>query len=181
MPSDPVSSISGVGADTAKKLARLNIRTKLDLVLHLPHRYEDRSVVTPLNELRRPNEYYYVQGVVQDLVLKQGKGRSSAQVELSDDSGGVLTLRFFNYRPRWIAVFQKGVWVRAYGQLWGEYRRKSMIHPDFKTFSSDPGPPEPEFVPVYYATKGLSSKHIRNLIQRLFKKSICYRNLHTLE
>ena len=153
-----------------KKLARLNIRTKLDLVLHLPHRFEDRSVVTPLNELRRPNEYYYVQGVVVDVVLKQSKGRSNAQVTLSDDSGGELTLRFFNYRPRWIAVFQKGVWVRAYGQLWGEYRHKSMIHPDFKTFSSDPGPPDPEFVPVYYATKGLTSKHIRTLVQKTIQE-----------
>lgn len=166
MPSEPVSSIHGVGSDTAKKLARLNIRTKLDLVLHLPHRYEDRSVVTPLNELRQPNEYYYVQGVVQDLVLKQTKGRSSAQVKLSDDSGGVLTLRFFNYSPRWLTVFQKGVWVRAYGQLWGSYRHKSMIHPDFQTFTSDPGPPNPAYVPVYYATKGLSSKQIRTLIQK---------------
>ena len=170
MPSEPVSTIRGVGSDTAKKLARLNIRTKLDLVLHLPHRYEDRSVVTPLDELRIPKEYYYVQGVVQDVALKQAKGRSSAQVELSDDSGGVLTLRFFNYRPRWIAVFQKGVWVRAYGQLWGEYRHKSMIHPDFKTFNADPGPPEPEFVPVYYATKGLTSKHIRTLIQKTIQE-----------
>lgn len=170
MPSEPVSSIRGVGSDTAKKLSRLNIRTKLDLVLHLPHRYEDRSVLTPLNELRNSNGYYYVQGVVQDLVLKQGKGRSNAQVTLCDESGGVLTLRFFNYRPRWIAVFQKGVWVRAYGQLWGEHRHKSMIHPDFNTFSSDPGTPEPEFVPVYYATKGLTSKHIRSLIQKTIQE-----------
>lgn len=170
MPSEPVSTIRGVGSDTAKKLARLNIRTKLDLVLHLPHRYEDRSVVTPLNELHQSNEYYYVQGVVQDLVLTQAKGRSSAQVKLSDESGGVLTLRFFNYSPQWITVFQKGVWVRAYGQLWGEYRHKSMIHPDFKTFRSDPGPPNPEFVPVYYATKGLTSKHIRTLIQKTIQE-----------
>ena len=170
MPSDPVASVHGVGADTTKKLARLNIRTKLDLALHLPHRYEDRSVVTPLKEVREANAYYYVQGVVQDVVLKQTKGRSSAQVNLSDESGGILTLRFFNYRPRWISVFQKGVWVRAYGQLWGEYRYKSMIHPDFKTFSSDPGPPKPEYVPVYYTTKGLSSKHIRTLIQKTIQE-----------
>ena len=166
MPSEPVSSIRGVGSDTAKKLARLNIRTKLDLVLHLPHRYEDRRVVTQLKDLRLPNEYYYVQGVVQDLVLPQHKNRSSVQVEISDDSGGVLMLRFFHYSPRWMAVFQKGVWVRAFGQLRWEYRQKSMFHPDYKTFSSDPGPPEPELVPVYFATKGLTSKHIRTLIQK---------------
>lgn len=170
MPSEPASSIHGVGSDTAKKLARLNIRTKLDLVLHLPYRYEDRSVVTPLSELRQVNEYHYVQGVVQELVLKRTKGRSNATVTLSDQSGGVLMLRFFNYRPRWIAVFQKGVWVRAYGQLWGEHRHKSMIHPDFTTFKSDPGPPEPEYIPVYYTTKGLSSKQLRTLIQRTSKE-----------
>ena len=170
MPSEPVSSIHGVGSDTAKKLARLNIRTKLDLVLHLPHRYENRSVVTPLNEVLKPNAYYYVQGVVQELVLNQGRGRSNAQITLTDHSGGSLKLRFFHYRPKWIAVFQKGVWVRAYGLVKGEFQHKSMIHPDYKTFNSDPGPPEPEFVPVYYATKGLTSKHIRTLTQKTIQE-----------
>lgn len=166
MPSEPVSSIHGVGSDTAKKLARLNIRTKLDLVLHLPYRYEDRSVVTALNQIRTPREYYYVQGIVQELVVKPTQGRTSAQVTIADQSGSTLKLRFFNYRPNWTKVFQKGTWVRAYGQVWGEFQHKSMVHPDFKTFLSDPGPPKPEYVPVYYTTKGISSKQIRTLIQK---------------
>ena len=120
-------------------------------------------MVTPLNELRRPNEYYYVQGVVQDLVLKQGKGRYSAQVELSDDSGGVLTLRFFNYRPRWIAVFQKGVWVRAYGQLWGEYRRKSMIHPDFKNIQLRPRSARTRICSSVLRNKGIDEQTHTNI------------------
>jgi ATP-dependent DNA helicase RecG len=38
---------------TAKKLARLGIRSRRDLVLHLPHRYEDETRLTPLSEANR--------------------------------------------------------------------------------------------------------------------------------
>ena len=166
MPSEPVSSIRGVGSDTANKLARLDIRTKLDLILHLPYRYEFRNEVTPLNELHEPNKYYYVQGVVEELVLKQTRRRPNAQITITDQSGGTLQLRFFHYHPSWITAFQKGIWVRAYGQIRWEFQHKSMIHPDFKTFDKDPGPPEPEYIPVYYATKGLSTKQIGALIRK---------------
>jgi ATP-dependent DNA helicase RecG len=37
-----------LAAATAKKLAKLGIRARADLVLHLPSRYEDETVLTPL-------------------------------------------------------------------------------------------------------------------------------------
>lgn len=36
------------GQGTAGKLAKLGLRTRFDRVLHLPLRYEDETVLTPL-------------------------------------------------------------------------------------------------------------------------------------
>ncbi|MFL2527592.1 MAG: hypothetical protein ACJ0Q3_08945 [Candidatus Azotimanducaceae bacterium] len=44
-----VTVISGVGPKTQAELRNLGIETCLDLLLHLPIRYQDRSKITPYN------------------------------------------------------------------------------------------------------------------------------------
>lgn len=39
----PLSSLTGVGAALSNKLAKINLHTVQDLLLHLPLRYEDRT------------------------------------------------------------------------------------------------------------------------------------------
>ena len=50
---------------TETKLARLGLRTDMDLVLHLPMRYEDETVVVPIREAcLRGGHVSQVEGVV---------------------------------------------------------------------------------------------------------------------
>ena len=44
----PITSLSGVGAKVAEKLARVGLHTVQDLLFHLPLRYEDRTRVYPM-------------------------------------------------------------------------------------------------------------------------------------
>lgn len=48
----PVTSLAGVGAKLAEKLARIHITGVQDLLFHLPLRYQDRTTITPIGALR---------------------------------------------------------------------------------------------------------------------------------
>jgi ATP-dependent DNA helicase RecG len=48
----PVSAVWGMGEDRARLLARLDIFTVEDLLLHKPRRYEDRRKFLPIRDLK---------------------------------------------------------------------------------------------------------------------------------
>ena len=48
----PVGSVWGVGEERARLLARLEIFTVEDLLLHKPRRYEDRRKFLPIRDLK---------------------------------------------------------------------------------------------------------------------------------
>ena len=48
----PITRLKGVGPAQSQKLEKLGIRTLQDLLLHLPHRFEDRTKITPIFDLK---------------------------------------------------------------------------------------------------------------------------------
>src|SRR4051812_50067833 len=48
----PISTLWGVGTERAKLLARLDIHTIEDLLLHKPRRYEDRRKFVAIRDLK---------------------------------------------------------------------------------------------------------------------------------
>jgi RecG-like helicase len=57
----PVTTLKGVGPRLAGTLRRLGIETVQDLLFHLPHRYEDRTRISPLGGLQ-PGTAVVVEG-----------------------------------------------------------------------------------------------------------------------
>ena len=165
MVSEPVSSLRGVGKDSTLKLARLGIRTKLDLILHLPFRYQDRTHIAKLADVTAGSDYY-VQGEVIDTTEYTEGRHPSAYIKIKDESGGTLNMRLLHYHGRQMASLQPGWFVRLYGNVRLGGRGLEMVHPEYVTFESDPGPPEPELVPIYHTTRGLTSNRLRGLIKR---------------
>lgn len=47
----PVTSLTGIGAQTANRLEKLGIHIIQDLIFHLPLRYEDRTRICPIASL----------------------------------------------------------------------------------------------------------------------------------
>ncbi len=163
MPSEPVSKIRGIGEDKEKKLAKLKIRSKLDLILHLPFRYQDRTRTTRIADLK-PGEHSFVQGIVDDVPDTLPR-HGSVYIAIRDESNRRLYMRLIN--PRWSlpARLRVGGWLRLYGVVRTGPKGLEMVHPEWLAFTSDPGPAKPEFVPVYRTTAGLSSRYLRNLIR----------------
>ena len=87
----PVSILKGVGPKVREKLARLGLTTVQDVLFHLPHRYQDRTRITPIGRLR-PGMEAMIAGEIElaDIVYR---GRRSLVVRLADGTGHIH-LRF---------------------------------------------------------------------------------------
>ncbi|HTI17011.1 MAG TPA: ATP-dependent DNA helicase RecG, partial [Trinickia sp.] len=62
---ESASRRTAASSKTANKLAKLGLTRDIDLVLHLPMRYEDETTLTPIGELL-PGETAQTEGVVVD-------------------------------------------------------------------------------------------------------------------
>ncbi|MEM6936706.1 MAG: ATP-dependent DNA helicase RecG, partial [Pseudomonadota bacterium] len=91
---DPLTALTGVGPKVAEKLARLGLEQVSDLLFHLPLRYEDRTRIWPLGELR-PGQLAQVEGEVINSRIVWG--RKPMLLWTLGDGSGRLTMRLFNF------------------------------------------------------------------------------------
>ncbi|MBD3277455.1 MAG: DEAD/DEAH box helicase, partial [Candidatus Aegiribacteria sp.] len=161
-----VRYLRGIGPARGKKLAKLNISTVGDLLLHCPREYNDRRVITPVSRLV-PGQSANISGtVVSSGFLRSRNGRRRYQAVLRDDTGEIL-LTFFHYR--YIASkLRDGTRILASGKV--EYFGGcSMVHPEL-VFYKD-GKPEGELVePVYPLTEGLTQRVMRKLVKQALEE-----------
>jgi ATP-dependent DNA helicase RecG len=160
----PITRLKGVGPALAEKLERLGIRHVGDLLLHLPHRYEDRSRIVPLNGLvaGRP---VLVEGRILESRVTFG-GRRSLLVVVGDGSG-FLTLRFFHFSGAQQTALRTGLLVRAFGEPRVGGRGWEMIHPEYRCHETAPPAPAPGLTPVYPTTRGLTPDRLRRITAQL--------------
>lgn len=152
--------LAGVGPQIAKHLARLNIHSIQDLLLHLPVRYQDRTQVTPLRFLR-PTSEVVIEGVVTRVDIPN-KGRTKFICELQDQ-GARLYLRFFNIYPTQRKLFVLGTKLRCFGEVRFGQLGLEMMHPECKVVMEKSIAPETHLTPVYAGTQGVSQYLFRKL------------------
>src|SRR5690242_691654 len=80
----PLTTLAGVGPALAQALQRLGLVRVQDLWFHLPLRYEDRTRVTPIRELR-VGASAQVEGIV-DAVERGFRYRPQLRIALVDAS-----------------------------------------------------------------------------------------------
>ncbi len=158
----PVSSLKGVGAHTLERLEKLGIKSVQDLLFHLPLRYEDRTQIIPLGQLR-PGQQALVEGRVEVCELL-GKGRRSLICRIGDGSGFV-NLRFFYFTARQQAALKRGILLRCFGEARSGFYGLEMAHPDYEPITGNPPEQtETRLTPVYPLTEGVHQKTMRRLI-----------------
>ena len=143
---------------------RLGIRNQLDLLLHLPVRYQDRTHIIPIGQLS-PGDECYVSGEI--VKVNVGYGRRRSLVITLDDGGAFLSMRLFHFSPHQRESLRAGVWLRLFGEARLNRSGLEMVHPEYRVFSSEPGPIEPELKPVYRVTAGISNSRIAGWIQQV--------------
>jgi ATP-dependent DNA helicase RecG len=144
------------------KLARLGLRTDMDLVLHLPMRYEDETRVVTIREASmRGGDTAQVEGVVTKNEISF-RPRRQLLVTIADESGELL-LRFMNFYGSQTRQLAEGTRVRARGELKHGFFGAEMVHPAYKVVNE--GAPLPtSLTPVYPAGEGLSQTVLRRAI-----------------
>ena len=146
---------------TADKLAKLGLKSDIDLVLHLPMRYEDETSLTPIGELI-PGDIAQTEGVVFDNEIAY-RPRRQLLVKINDDVGDELTLRFLNFYGSQVKQMAIGVRLRVRGDVRGGFFGMEMVHPAVRHV--DDGAPLPQaLTPVYPSTAGISQAYLRKAI-----------------
>ncbi len=157
----PLTSLSGVGAAIAEKLSRIGIDNLRDLLFHLPIRYEDRTRITPIADLRL-DRYATIEGIVQTCTVQFGR-RPILTVTLSDGTSKI-TLRFFNFNAAMRNSFQIGTRVQAFGEVKRGRFMAEIHHPEYRIIRDKaPLMLEETLTPIYSTTDGLKQTTLRKL------------------
>ena len=157
----PLTALSGVGVAVSAKLSRIGINNLQDLLFHLPIRYEDRTHITPIADLR-PEQYATIEGIVQTCEVQFGR-RPILTVSLSDGTSKV-TLRFFNFNAGMKNSFQNGVRVKAFGEVKRGRFIAEIHHPEYQIIRDNaPLILEENLTPIYSVTEGLKQTSLRKL------------------
>ncbi|MGE5768683.1 MAG: ATP-dependent DNA helicase RecG, partial [Betaproteobacteria bacterium] len=143
-----------------KKLARIGLHREADLLVHLPLRYEDETVITPVARAAtgRPVQ---VEVVVRSNEV-QFRPRRQMVVHAGDESGEI-TLRFFSFYPSQQAAMSEGSRLRAFGEVRGGFFGLEMVHPRFHRVAED-DPLPVELTPIYPSTAGVANSALQKLI-----------------
>jgi ATP-dependent DNA helicase RecG len=163
-PWDPVDRLKGIGPKLTASLAGFEIHRVVDLLLHLPYRYEDRTLVVPLDEPLAADRWVLVRGRVRGVTGRRAARRRMRIVTgVLDDGRGSLPVVWFN-QP-WIEDR-----LRAAGDvsLYGPIRRNrrgmlELVTPEVND-AADGG--DERIAPVYRSLGTIGGRRLRGLIEQ---------------
>ncbi len=160
----PLTSLSGVGAAIAEKLSRIGINNVQDLLFHLPLRYEDRTRVTPIADIR-PESFATIEGYVQHTEVQFGR-RPILSVTLSDGSSKIM-LKFFNFNAGMKNSLAVGVRVKAFGEIKRGRYMAEIHHPEYQIIrNNQPLALAETLTPIYSTTEGLKQASLRKMTEQ---------------
>jgi ATP-dependent DNA helicase RecG len=162
----PVTDLRGVGDALALRLRALGVESTLDLLFLLPLRYEDRTRLVPLGELR-PGQRAAVEGEVQ-LTEVLFRGRRQLLSRIADGSG-FLTLKFFHFTTAQQTGLARGTRIRCYGEARRSASGLEFVHPEYRRIgaaqSRDAEAALEHLTPIYPSTEGVTQGRLRQLVR----------------
>lgn len=160
----PISQMPFVGLMYAKRLEKLDIKKVEDLLLHIPSRYKDYSLVTDIQTAQK-GEVVTIQGKVNSMKNIFTSGGKKIQLAQVEDMSGTIDIIWFN-QIFLVRTIKKGLNLSFSGKVDEFNHKKSIISPDFEQVS--PGKDlihTGRLVPVYPETAKVSSKWLRARIK----------------
>ena len=163
----PVKELRGVGDKKVAGLAEMEIESVLDLLMHYPRRYIDRTQQAEIKTLR-VGEEAMVLAVVKRVVARRTRNRRSlVEVDVFDGSG-YLHCTFFNqpWRARQLAAGTEAVF---FGRLELYKGRRQMTSPVVDLVGDRTG----RIVPVYPQSEksGLSTWDLAQWVEEALQRA----------
>jgi len=164
----PVASLRGVGPALADKLAKMGVTQVQDLLFVLPTRYEDRTQVAAIGEVR-PGARAVVEGEVQltEVVYRR---RRQLLCRITDGTGS-LTLRFFYFSGAQQAGLARGTRIRCFGEIRRGPLGLEIVHPEYRRLGAEAAPLEEVLTPIYPTTEGVPQPRLRSLIELALREA----------
>ena len=161
--------LAGVGPAVAGKLQARGLGTLQDLWLHLPLRYEDRTRLTLIEDLRSG-----VPAQVEGRVMAVERGmryRPMLKVAIEDEGRGTLVLRFFHFRQQQVGQFAVGNRLRCFGTPRPGQLGLEIVHPSYQVLGRHDDPALGDRLdPVYPAVEGVGPATMRKLILQALER-----------
>jgi ATP-dependent DNA helicase RecG len=161
---DEVRFVKGVGEAVAQVLAKLNIYTVFDLLMHLPRRYEDRTHFRTLSQVV-PGEAVTVHGSIVAVDNVSPRPKMTITKVIIDDGTGTLELVWFNQpylKDRFLEM--RGQDIVAYGVVQQAPYHYQMQTPEWEPLTDSDPLAAHRIVPVYPLTEGLPQSRLRRIM-----------------
>ncbi len=162
-----VSSLKGIGPRRAEIFARIGIRTVRDALYYFPCRYEDRTRIKNICDIR-PGYAETLRGKIVSTALK-GPPRGMRIFSMAvNDGTGILQAQWFN-QPYMKRNFEVGQEVILSGQVRMDPRFThglTIDSPEYELVTEGPDSfiHSGRIVPVYRLTEGISGKLFRKIM-----------------
>ena len=159
MPSSTSPSAKKAAPSPAQQaMHKLGLVRDIDLVLHLPLRYEDETKITLLRNARDGDTVQIEATVTQCEVQQRPRRMLKVTVE---DGTGECVLTFFSFYPSQQKTMAVGTVLRIRGEIKGGFWGQQMMHPAFKVAG---GELPQALTPVYPTAAGLPQPYLRRAI-----------------
>ncbi|MBS0350302.1 MAG: ATP-dependent DNA helicase RecG [Proteobacteria bacterium] len=164
-----LSSLSGVGPRINNLLHEMGLEHLLDVLFHLPIRYQDRTRITPIAQLQQGSQVL-IEGEICSATITPGK-RPNLLCCLQDDTG-MIHLRFFHFTASQKQQLSRGGHYRCFGEVRSAFRQYGfeMIHPEYRP--SEKGSLlglEKTLTPLYPTVQGVNQSLLRRLTDHALK------------
>lgn len=151
-----------------QKLAKLDLSKIADLLFYLPFRYEDKTSLTPINQIKIGAKVL-VEGKIGAANYANNRSRHFiAQLDDASASASVY-LRFINYYPSLVSRLTVGAQVRAYGEVRQGYYGLEIVHAQL-SFAAKTTKKLPEIeatlTPVYSSSANIKQFFIENSVKK---------------
>ena len=173
------AALPGVGPKRAELLARRSLASVLDLLFHLPVRWDDRRSLLRVADLEVGRRASFVArvlgcGFVATRGRVRGRGGRSFEAIVGDDTGTV-TLKWFRGGESIAKLVRKNSLLLVAGEVKRYRFSKQLLHPEIEALGSaeddeaEPGGAEHEelrsITPDYAAPEGIHPRALRRAVQ----------------
>ncbi|NCW13567.1 MAG: ATP-dependent DNA helicase RecG, partial [Chitinophagia bacterium] len=141
----------------------MGLQDVFSLAMHLPIRYIDETIVTPIRDIQMGVISQIEAEVIRAEIVYKPKKMLVVQVK---DTSGSLQLRFLHFYPSQMKMFEVGNRIRILGEARHNLFAFEMIHPQCKLIRADDILPQ-SLTPIYSLVAGVGQKIVKEAIDKL--------------
>lgn len=158
----PVTAVKGLGPKLAQRLTVFNIETIADLLQLYPRRYDDYSLMKPINRLQYGEQVTIIGTIWETRARRTRNNQVIVQSTISDGTGKIQATWF---NQPWLAQnLPAGMQIVLSGKVDQYLGRPVFNSPEWEPLELEPLRTR-RIVPVYPLTKGLKSHKMRDVMQ----------------